>query len=69
MYPNLLGQKAYHHMTNDDMAKVIKISRKAYEKKAKTGKFSIEEGRAYCDYFNKPFDYLFALNDTPSEAI
>ena len=64
MYPNLLGQKAYHNMTNDDMAKVIHVSRKSYESKIKTGRFTLEEGRAYCKFFNKDFDYLFALNDT-----
>lgn len=64
MYPNLLGQKAYHNMTNDDMAKVIHVSRKSYESKIKTGRFTLEEGRAYCKFFKKDFDYLFALDDT-----
>lgn len=67
MYPNLLGQKAYHHMTNDDMAKVINVSRKAYERKVESGKFTIEEGRAYCAYFKKEFDYLFALMQTNTD--
>lgn len=68
MYPNLLGQKAYHNMSNDDMAKVIHVSRKAYESKVKTGKFTLEEGRAFCKFFNKDFDYLFALNDPTRTA-
>lgn len=65
MYPNLLGQKAFHKMTNDDMAKVINVSRRSYEIKVRTGKFSLEEGRAYCDFFHKDFGYLFALDDAP----
>ena len=63
MYPNLLGQKAYHNMSHDDMAKVIHVSRKSYEAKVKSGRFTLEEGRAYCKFFGKDFDYLFALND------
>ena len=31
MFPNLLGQKAYHHMTDDDMAAVIGVSRNSYQ--------------------------------------
>jgi DNA-binding XRE family transcriptional regulator len=68
MYPNLLGQKAYHNMSNDDMAKVINVSRKSYESKVKTGRFTLEEGRAYCKFFGKDFDYLFALNDPTRTA-
>lgn len=68
MYPNLLGQKAYHNMSNDDMAKVINVSRKSYESKVKTGRFTLEEGRAYCKFFGKDFDYLFALNDPTRSA-
>lgn len=68
MYPNLLGQKAYHNMSNDDMAKVINVSRKSYESKVKTGRFTLEEGRAYCKFFGKDFDYLFALNEPTRTA-
>ena len=59
MFPNLLGQKAYHHMSNEDMANIIGISRTAYEKKMKTGKFNVAECNAFIRYFNKPYDYLF----------
>ena len=27
MYPNLLGQKAYYHLTDEDMGKIIGVSR------------------------------------------
>lgn len=64
MYPNLLGQKAYHGMSNDDMAKIIHVSRRTYEHKMQTGKFTLEEGRAYCTYFNKTFDFLFAIDES-----
>lgn len=63
MFPNLLGQQHFHHMTAADMAAVIGISRTAYQSKVKTGRFTPEECRKFCEYFNKSFDYLFALND------
>lgn len=63
MFPNLLGQKAYHHMTNEDMARVIGTSRVAYENKIKTGKFTVSECNKLIEHFNKPFEYLFATDD------
>lgn len=63
MFPNLLGQKEYHHLTNEDMAKIIGVSRPAYERKVATGRFTATECKAYCRYFNKSFDYLFAADD------
>lgn len=60
MYPNLLGQKAFRHLTNEDMAKIIGVSRTAYEQKIRSGRFTPTECRAYCDYFRKSFEFLFA---------
>lgn len=60
MYPNLLGQKAAHGLTNADMARIIGISRTAYQSKQKTGRFTPAECQAYCKYFGKSFQYLFA---------
>lgn len=60
MYPNLLGQKALHHLTEDDMAKIIGVSRTAYQNKTKSGRFTPQECRAFCQYFGKRFEYLFA---------
>ena len=63
MFPNLLGQKAFRNMTDDDMAKVIGVSRNTYAKKVARGRFTPEECKAYCTYFDKPFSYLFATNE------
>ena len=63
MFPNLLGQKAYHHLTDEDMAKIIGISRNAYQQKIKSGRFLPEECKAFCTYFQKRFEYLFARDD------
>lgn len=59
MYPNLLGQKAYHHLTDDKMGEIIGVSRNTYSAKIKSGRFTPKECRALCKYFNKSFDFLF----------
>ena len=63
MFPNLLGQKAYHRMTDEDMAAVIGVSRNSYLQKIKSGRFTPDECKAFCVFFGKRFDYLFADND------
>lgn len=60
MYPNLLGQKAYHKLTEDDMASIIGVSRVSYQSKIKSGRFTPKECKAYCLYFGKSFEFLFA---------
>ncbi|HBS60924.1 MAG TPA: XRE family transcriptional regulator [Firmicutes bacterium] len=68
MYPNLLGQKSVRKLTNNDMAQIIGVSRQSYERKMESGKFLASECAAYCKYFNKSFDYLFAV-DVSDRAI
>lgn len=68
MFPNLLGQKAYHRMSNEDMARIIGVSRKTYENKAASGKFTAEECKKYCVYFKKNFEYLFATDTQQKPA-
>lgn len=60
MYPNLLGQKAYHRLTDAEMAAIIGVSRNAYSQKIRSGRFTPTECKMYCRYFDKPFWYLFA---------
>lgn len=60
MFPILLGQKAYHNMSNEEMAKIINISRTSYEHKIKTGKFTVSECKAYCKHFEMKFEDLFS---------
>lgn len=70
MYANLLGQKAYYHLTDEEMGKIIGVSRNSYSQKMKTGRFWPNECKAFCDYFKKPFEYLFATEeDTLSKQI
>lgn len=62
MYANLLGQKAFHKLSNDDMAKIIGVSRNTFEQKMKSGRFYPSECMALCKYFNKSFEYLFFVD-------
>ena len=66
MYPNLLGQKAYRHLTNEDMAQIIGVSRTAFEQKMRSGRFTPSECAIFCDYFGKSFEYLFATENKPA---
>ena len=43
MFPNLLGQKALHKLTEEDMARIIGVSRTAYQSKTKSGRFTPAE--------------------------
>ena len=63
MFPNLLGQKALHKMTDADMGSIIGISRTAYQQKIKSGRFTPDECKALCNFFGKSFDYLFASDE------
>jgi len=68
MYANLLGQKAYFHLTDEDMGNIIGVSRNAYSQKMRSGRFWPHECRAFCRYFNKSFDYLFATEAEAEES-
>lgn len=63
MFPNLMGQKAYHKLTAADMGRIVGLSRQSYETKMKSGRFTPAECKAYCEYFGKPFDFLFATDE------
>lgn len=62
MYPNLLGQKEYRGLSNEDLARVLNVTRQGFEKKLKSGRFTPTECMALCNYFGKSFEYLFALD-------
>ncbi len=68
MYANLLGQKAYFHLTDADMGKIIGVSRSTYSQKIRSGRFWPDECRAFCKYFSKSFDYLFATEEDGGEG-
>lgn len=63
MYPYLLDQKDFFHLTDEEMGRIIGVSRTEFSKKIISGKFYPSECQAYCRYFNKPFSYLFATEE------
>lgn len=69
MYPNLLGQKAYHKLTDAEMAEVIGVTRTSYSSKIKTGRFTPGECWKFCKFFGKSFEYLFATDDDVGEKV
>jgi hypothetical protein len=62
MYPNLMGQMKYRHMSCAEAGAVIGRSRGGFEAKLAAGRFSEDERDALARYFNKPAAFLFALD-------
>ena len=62
MFPNLDAEQARHKMPNSVVAGVLNISKGAYERRKKTGRFQADECRKLCDVFNCEFEYLFAVS-------
>lgn len=66
MFKNLKAEMARNGHKNNDVAKILGISRQSYEVKMKTGKFKVTEAKKLCELYNGDFNYLF---ETESEAI
>ena len=62
MYPNLMGQQAYHKLTAAQMGKIIGLSRQSFCSKMESGRFTPSECKRLCRYFGKSFDFLFATD-------
>ena len=62
MYPNLLGQKALHKLSDADMANIISVSRNTFRQKCESGRFTPAECKTFCNHFGKSFSYLFATD-------
>ena len=63
MFPNLIGLKAIHRLTNQDMADIMHSNRTTYESKMRTGNFNVRECKAFSEYFNRPFEFLFSTSE------
>lgn len=59
MYRNLEAEQARSHLSNQQVADILGISRVTYEKKKKTGKFNLKEIKMLCTTFQCEFLYLF----------
>lgn len=68
MYANLLGQKLFHHLTDEDMARIIGVSRNTYSQKIRSGRFTPKECKDFCRYFKKSFEFLFETDDDQKSA-
>lgn len=64
MYPNLMGQMRFRHMSVTATAAVIGRSRAGFEDKLAQGRFDEEERDALARFFDKPVAFLFATDDT-----
>lgn len=62
MYPNLMGQQAYHKLTAAQMGEIIGLSRQSFCAKMESGRFTPSECKRFCRYFGKSFDFLFATD-------
>lgn len=63
MYPNLMGQMKYRHMSCAATGALIGRSRPAFEAKLAAGRFSEEERDVLARFFDKPAAFLFATDD------
>lgn len=59
MYPNLDAEQARRKLNNSETARAIGLTRAAYERKKKNGRFLAEECCGLCRLFDAPFEYLF----------
>lgn len=59
MFRNLNAEQARYGYTNEKMGEILGISRVSYEKKKKTGSFSLMEAKALGAKFGVTVDYLF----------
>ncbi len=66
MFNNLQAEQARRHMTNQQVADEIGISRTTYESKKRTGCFTVRECAALCKIFSSSFEYLFDTDDNKS---
>jgi transcriptional regulator with XRE-family HTH domain len=59
MFRNLEAEQARKHMTNQQVAEAIGMSRVSYESKKKSGKFTVPEIKKLCALYQSDFTYLF----------
>ena len=60
MFPNLDAEQARKQHTNEDVAKILGLSRKTYENKKKYGNFKVTEINTLMVTYNSTYEYLFS---------
>ena len=63
---NLEAEQKRRGLSNEEMAKLLSVSRTTYEVKKKNGKFSLPQIETLLDYFKCDFGYLFKREDEAS---
>lgn len=63
MFRNLDAEQARMRLSNGDVAEYLGLSRVSYERKKKTGRFTMEESKSLCRLFKCKFEYLFHTDD------
>ena len=59
MFRNLEAEQARCGLNNKETADLLGLSRISYEKKKKTGTFTLFEAKALAKHFHVSLDYLF----------
>ena len=63
MFRNLDAEQARHQMNNSEVAEYLGLSRRSYEHKKKSGKFTAIEVKKLMSLFKCTFDYLFETEE------
>lgn len=63
MYPQLLGMKAARKLSDEELAKIVGVTRPTLANKLQNGNFTVSECKTLCKTFDKPFSYLFATEE------
>lgn len=69
MFCNLEAERARKRMTQRDMCDLLGITRSSYWRKTRSGMFTLDEVRKLCEYFDKPFEYLFAEGEEEKNGV
>lgn len=63
MFRNLNAEQARLDINNTEMGRLLGISRVAYERKKKSGAFSLMQAKVLSKFFGVSVDYLFETQE------
>ncbi len=67
MYMNIKAEQSRKNLTDEQMAKVLGVTRKTYSKKIHDGGWNDVQAKTLCQFFNVSFDYLFQNSNEVKE--
>lgn len=62
-YPNLLGQNAYFSISEKALGDILGLTRIQIRRRLAQDSFTVDECMVLCDYYDKPFEWLFARQE------